>query len=220
MHPIVVGSYGEGPPPVLTGVELGKGHTLLRLDSCQHIRVHDIHLIGGQFSQRFLSITGSTSSHISILRMMFANREEVQYNPDNPKVSRYWGDGVYFSDAPGSEYHHIEIGNCVFIGIGGFRSTQLNKADAINVGKPLSHFWIHDNQIYHCNEGIDVAGGTDHIIENNLIVETTEFQGIKVHSQYSHVENTVIRGNVIIAAKSWGLALENISKCSRFPTQK
>ena len=145
------------------------------------------------------------------MKIKFDNTKENQYNPEAPETSRYWGDGVHFQE--GSGYHHIEIGNCIFTGIGGFRTDRVNKADAINASRPLSHVWIHDNEMYHCNEGIDVAGGTDHLIEGNLIVETTEFQGIKLHSQRNHISNVVVRRNVIIGTKSWGLVLQNVSKC-------
>ena len=209
--PVIIGAYSKGEKPVLIGVGADKSHTLIRLDDCQHIEVQDLHLIGGQWTRRFFLMSGSATSFVKIMEMEFDNTKENQYNPADPKASRYWGDGVYFTG--GSGYHHIEIGKCTFTGIGGFNSTHLNKADAINVSKPLGNFWVHDNKFFRCNEGIDIAGGKDHIVENNLVVETTEFQGIKIHSQHSHVSNSVIRNNVIIKAKSWGLAFENISDC-------
>ena len=208
--PLVIGAYSEGEKPLLAGAGL-PAHHLIRLDNCQHIQVQNIHLVGAQFTQRFFLMTGSKTSFIKILGMEFDNTKENQYNPKDPGASRYWGDGVYFRE--GSGYHHIEVGNCIFTGIGGFKTARLNKADAINVSKPLNHIWIHGNKIYHCNEGVDIAGGTDHIVEDNLIVEITEFQGIKLHSQHTHMANCVVRKNVIIGAKSWGLVLQNISKC-------
>ena len=209
-EPIVIGAYSTGENPILTGIGLGKEkkHTLLRLDNSKHIQIQDIHLIGGQFTQRFFLMTGEIA-HIKVLRVNFDNTKENQYNPEDSNLSRYWGDGIYFRE--GSGYHHIEVSNCTFTGIGGFKSVHLNKADAINAAKPLGYFWIHHNKIRHCNEGIDIAGGKNHLIEKNLIEDVTEYQGIKIHSQYSHISNTVIRDNVVIGAKSWGIALENIS---------
>ena len=222
-QPITLGAYGEGDKPVIDGREMSTtNYSLIIPWETNWVTIQDLHLIPGDTTYHFIRfVTAHTDdtegvSHVKVVRVDFDNSLDVP--------GWFGGHGICFDNMvyldsspsnvpepnPGAPCHDVEISHCRFVGIGGISAWK--KWDAINVAAPKGgRFWIHDNEFYHTNEAIDVAGDSGHVIEHNFIVATSQYQGIKVHSQFSHVSDTKIRGNVIVGAWGYAIAVENIS---------
>ena len=221
--PIVIGAYGTGNRPVIDGRNIrGRDHQLIRGDECHYVTIQDLHLIAGPRSY-FIEIRAFSRSGVSnlkFLRLYIDNSKDIY-------PGMRGGNGIIFKDAgfrtlfPDSNIdhatpcHHIEVAWCRFIGIGGMpQNRNYSKRDGVTVQTPRGgHFWIHHNEFFYCNEAIDICGESNHIIEYNLIVGTSRYHGLKLHSQFSQVTNSIIRGNVIVGAAGWGIAVENIKNC-------
>jgi len=93
----------------------------------------------------------------------------------------------------------IEISHCRFENV-----SQGGTPDAINFTAVDRGVWIHDNLFLNSREEhIDISGGYGHVIENNIAVGSTTNNGIKLHSQYNLLRDSIIRNNTILYAGGW-----------------
>jgi len=219
-HPLTIGAYGVGERPVLSGVGVGGPHSIIRAQSIHHVRIQDLHLVGGANTTEFIWLRADThesgTTHVEVLRCHFDNTVEDQTEG---------GTGIYlFNPYPQSAgrdsnlphanpLHHIQVGWSVFHGIGGMPGTRPNKVDAINAGAPKGgHIWIHHNEFYWtADSAIDIGGESDHLIEHNKIIGISLFGGIKLHSQFSHLGNSTVRNNLIVGSDEWGMTIQAAS---------
>ena len=218
-HPITIGAYGVGKKPVLSGAGSDRPHTIIRAQHIHHVRIQDLRLIGGAQTREFLWLRADThesgTTHVQVLRCKFDNTVEDQVEG---------GTGIFMLNPFGQSrhpesnlpyanpLHHIEVGWSTFYGIGGMPGTTPNKVDAINVGAPKGgHIWIHHNEFYWtADSAIDIAGESNHLVEHNKIIGISINGGIKFHSQFSHLSNSTIRGNLIVGG-DWAMAIEATS---------
>lgn len=212
---IVIGAYGTGPKPIIssqnmpsvyqrliylrggayiiiqdldfrfytTTTNVGSGYA--RFESMDYnVGLHDIKILRCDFD---FTYSYSDWSGLTFLNNFDASLSTVQLPYPN-------GAGVAYQ-IPNKAYpiYNIEIGYCVF-------RNKFTGNDMINIAAPDSNIYFHHNMIFNlkpANEGLDIGGGSGHIIENNII-SGIGGAGIKLHSQYNLFKNSIIRGNLIV----------------------
>lgn len=208
---IVVGAYGTGALPVISAELVTGGWDDRRVAVCvpsnSYMIFQDLELVGG-FCFDLMQSNFSGLTNLKLLRLYFNGSRaqgriffrvtETQLNP-NPN--------------PHYKVEDIEIAYC--------RMDRLGSEDAFNCLPGIDRFWIHHNVFTNTSEeAIDMAGGAGGLIEYNVISGNT-VNGIKLHSQWSHLSNVTVRGNLVVhvggmeqeASGGYCLAMENVSDC-------
>ena len=148
------------------------------------VGLHDFKILRCDFD---FSNSYSDWSGLAFLNNFIDNQSTVQLPYTN-------GAGLTY-EIPNKAYpiYNIEIGYCVF-------RNKFTGNDMINIAAPDSNIYFHYNKIFNlktANEGLDIGGGSGHLIENNII-SGIGGAGIKLHSQYNLFKNSIIRGNLIV----------------------
>ena len=111
-----------------------------------------------------------------------------------PDSNGWWGGGPL-----AGMIRDIEIGHSVFLHI-----HRGGTPDAINFTAVDRGVWIHHNLFKDTREEhIDISGGYGHVIEHNLGLGTVTNNGIKLHSQFSLLTDSIIRNNTILYSGGW-----------------
>jgi hypothetical protein len=190
--PIVIGAYGSGELPVISGENLSGFFHLIRISGGAFLTFQDLHLKGKIYVRAVDNDFGAY--HLRFLRLKFDGGFIIFYNPFQPAST------PEPNSAP--PIHNIEIAHSEFLYPDG--------PDCINLGATTGHNWIHHNKFYGVNEeAIDISGGDSNRIEYNLI-SGTGVNGMKIHSQFTKQKNLLIRGNLVLGSDSYSLALQNV----------
>ncbi len=202
---IVIGAYGTGARPIISGENISGYHQVLRTGAFKYFIIQDLE-IRGEILFRPVDDMTMGIQHFKFLRNKLIGGYDKgsqarfgMYNPIQPsKVP------VPNTFAPN---HYMEIGYNEFYNTEG--------EDCINITAPGDYLWVHHNVWKNISEeALDVAGGKGHIIEYNFISGAT-VNGMKFHSQGSHQTDIIVRGNVIInvgtGTPATALVVQNIS---------
>lgn len=201
--PIVVGAYGNGERPVISGENCTEYHQALRTGSLAHIEIRELEFRG----YVVFRAGDDTTAGIRNLRL---HRLKLQGGIDTLSTTKIQFSNPYApSRVPlpnrAAPIDKVEISFCEFFDTEG--------EDALNIGSAGDSLWIHHNSWVNVSEeALDVAGGTGHLIEYNF-VSGCSVNGFKFHSQFSRQHGITVRGNVITHAGSSAMALvlQNIS---------
>lgn len=216
-RPLRITSYGDGAFPKFSMVGGGEDQGI-RLVGAEHVRISNIEIASGQDTLRsvWLRPDSGPIANVAFTNMLFDGTEE------NPTSGSYEGgivEYVSFSNAcPTANasiptVRHITIDHNTFDGI----SSHTNEDhDVINVGRGGGgYIHVTDNQIIGGPAtAIDISSGCCHRIERNFIVTdgaAASSIAIKIHSNYDHVSDVVIRGNVVAGGDNGNLIIQNIS---------
>ncbi len=198
-NPILIGAYGKGARPKI----IANGLYAISIRDCSNWVIQDFDL-GGASSQ---------------ILQIYAQNDNVE----NIKIINCHINGASLEKKSGrhcvhvrnrkgknDRYHitNIEISYCLIENAGGI---DLN-CDGINLSGIKSNAFIHHNIIRNnSGNGIDVGGGSNHIIEYNKLLNNA---GSKAHESLYPLINVTIRNNLLIQNKSlysssFGLSLQD-----------
>ena len=204
--PIVIGAYGTGDRPIISGQNCSDYHQVFRSGALEYFVVQDIEFRGAVlFKAGDDKVMGI--KHFKLLRIKLqggidkGNSTKITF--DNP----YAPSKVPFPNNA-APIDKVEIAYCEFYDTEG--------EDAVNIGSVGDSLWVHHNVWKNVSEeALDVAGGCGHLIEYNFVSGTT-VNGMKFHCQLNNQHGIVIRGNMIIRVGRGttggnGLVIENVS---------
>lgn len=198
---LVFGAYSEGEKPVI-GFRNGKSREEYSSFKCRAVSrciFQDLEL-RSNFCFDLAKAKSRGIKNIKLLRLSF----------DGTKGQAglyFYFDGTRQNPRDNTEQFidGIEIGWCKF--------ENNHSEDAVNMVAGGDNIHIHDCSFYNIEEeAIDIAGGKHILIERNII-SGTSVNGIKLHSQYGHISEAVIRFNLVMGSKANAIALENLSGC-------
>ena len=223
---IIIGAYGptSNANPIITGVGYGTLHRLIDMPGASYVTIRDITLIGGANTYTFIDGDAGTYDggihHVNILRLTLDNSSADQNG---------YGYGLWFHDGyttahPASnadqveQLNNITVQSSTFKGMGGMiGDANIDKIDCISMNPPKGGYInIHHNTFIECaDQAFDIPGEANHTIEYNYVLacghHPSAGTATKFHSQYSHVSDSVIRGNLILAGEEYGLSIWNAS---------
>jgi PKD repeat protein len=183
---ILLGAYGNNylPKPVINA----DSAYAISLRDCNNWTIQDIMFQdGSSLAQVYVYAQTSNMSGIKLLRL-----DINATSNDEITTTR----GIQFTHQ-NSGYHidDVEIGYCNIYSAGAPQAS--GNIDGINIWSIRSDAYIHHNTIYDCNgDGIDVAGGDNHVVDSNKI-DNVKGNGIKVHGQQYPLNEVVIRRNIV-----------------------
>jgi hypothetical protein len=191
---ITIAAYGEGQKPIISSRLSGK--KLIFATSLHYFVFENLQLRGPiEFNATYTGFTNLKFLHLDWDGNyqgdaaggdinFISNFNEI--SPDN------------YNDTP---IRNIEIGYCTF------KNNSSN--DILNMNAPRENIWIHNNKFFNAkNECLDIGGG------NNITIEFNLFSGsnaniVKLQPQVHKMENLIIRGNLILGTKQFGLVVYN-----------
>ncbi len=204
--PIVIGAYGLGERPVISGENCSEYHQVFRSGALEYVTVQDIEFRGNVLFKAGDDMTMGIC-HFKLLRVKLqggidkGNNTKISF--DNP----YAPSKVPFPNVA-APIDKVEIAYCEFYDTEG--------EDAVNIGAVGDSLWVHHNIWKNISEeALDVAGGAGHLVEYNF-VSGTSVNGMKFHCQLNNQHGLVFRGNVILRVGSGptsgnALVLENVT---------
>jgi hypothetical protein len=182
--PITIGAYGKGKKPKISV----SGQYAISIRDSRNLIVKDFILEGASFRTIFILADKSDVYNIKIFNCKIDGQSLK-------KVS-----GMHCIQARKSKrsdhcVYNIEIANNLIENAG---DTNLN-CDGINLSVKHNAY-IHHNFIQNnSGNGIDLAGGLNHIIEFNKCLNNA---GTKAHGQQYDLENVIIRNNYFVQFSS------------------
>jgi hypothetical protein len=239
----VFGAYGSGNKPKLSNENITDWNTIWRIQTSSYITWQDLEFYfpyRGCFT--FRCSDGTVMDTVWLPDGSFVENETRGVNNMRMLRIHFQGGGFYGGRAIGiynpflaqkpptpnsnPPVYKFEVGYCTFDDTGGEDCVSLITFVNVVSGKNI---WFHHNVMTRIREeALDISGGNNHYIEYNKFIGMT-VNGIKLHSQYNHVSDCVIRGNLILMAgldieydmmsgSSWtpghagmGMVLENVS---------
>lgn len=224
--PIVFGAFGSGEPPRFESLFSQKNIEYLHF---QDIAFDSVRINANRYHKLDSFYSGTSVPQLALDERLVVQRIRfwncVFYNKGLRFFNAYQNRGVGSKvPAPNSwigggplagVVRDVEIAYSDFVHAGA--------PDAIQFNAPDRGVWIHHNTFLgSLEEHIDIAGGVGHIIEHNKGYGARG-NGIKIHSQFSHVADCTIRNNTILYAGGWDLSpvgtrgnalvVENVSGC-------
>lgn len=180
-QPVIIGAYGKGERPKI----VSSGRYTLSLRDCSFWQIQDLDFSGA----------------INKIVLVYAQNEDVH----DIKISNCHIDGsslikksgfhcVQIKNEKGiNDIHHIyniEISNNLIENAGG---ENLN-CDGLNLTIQSNGHILHNIIQNNSGNGIDLAGGLGHIVENNKLLNNA---GTKAHGPSYPLVNVVVRYNLI-----------------------
>ncbi len=208
--PIVFGAYGKGDDPIIDRLFSQTDIEYLHFQDLEFrrvsihankVRVTDEFIPGTNFRQHALvarySVQRLRFFHCTSTRGGFAFKNKFN-NAGRGSLVPYpnsWQGG----GPRAGMMRDIEISHSLFR-----NTTDGGTPDAINFNGSDRGIWIHHNKFENSKEEhIDIAGGSGHIVEHNVAAGSTTHHGIKLHSQFSLLTNTIVRYNTVLYAGGW-----------------
>lgn len=198
-HPIIISSYGSGRRPMI----IANGLYAISIRDCSHWVIQNFDLSGASSNTLQIYAQKDNMENIKILNC------HIDGASLNKETGRHC---VQLRNKKGAQdnYHinNIEIAYNLIENAG---DTNLN-CDGIYLGAVKSNALIHHNIIRNnSGNGIDIAGGTDHIAAYNKLVNNA---GTKAHGQSYPLNNVTIKYNLVIQhtslyTSSFGLSLQD-----------
>ncbi len=204
-QPIIMGSYGAGPKPVIRATP--NANYAFTLRNASHWIVRDLKFEGAKGPQIF--VYASTSN------MFDLTFEHLECDGGSLNHSGGFQNGMRFATSnPSRHIDTVKIQFCYIHDAGG---TSSGNHDGINAWAIRSRATIRGNLITNSGgDGIDLAGGSFHQIKRNVIVGTRKYNGIKVHGQQYPLYNSLIFHNVVYDAHDFGLLLLDADRTKVF----
>ncbi len=201
--PIVLGAYGDGERPVISGENCSDYHQALRSGSLEYFVIRDLEFRGYVLFRAYDDLKKGIR-HLKLLNLKLQGGKDPHSTTKIQFSNPYAPSRVPESNVA-APIDLVEIGYCEFLDTEG--------EDAVNIGSAGDSLWVHHNTWRNVSEeALDVAGGTGHLIEYNF-VSGCSVNGMKFHSQFSNQFGITIRGNIINQAgvSATALILQNIS---------
>lgn len=193
-HPIIFGKYGSGADPIINTT----GPYALSFRDMSYWTIQDIGFKGGTLYQVLINAQSRSISGIKIQRCTVEGAV--------PGAGQH---GIRIDEGDTYTITNIEIANCTIKNI----AAGVGNCDGINAFKVTSGLYIHDNLLYgngDAGQGIDVAGGSDHVIERNIGYGQASL--IKCHGQQHPLANVIVRQNIFygpLGADTMGIAVHD-----------
>jgi len=198
-NPIIIGAYGKGVRPKI----IANGLYAISIRDCKNWIIRDFDLSGATSQVLQIYAQNDDVENVKILNCHI-NGSTLEKKSGKHCVQARNKNGI-------NDLYHINNIEIAYNLIENAGDTNLN-SDGIYLGAVKSNAYIHHNIIQNnSGNGIDIAGGSNHIAEFNKLINNA---GSKAHGQQYPLISVVIRNNLIVQHKSiyynsFGLSLQD-----------